>query len=542
MDKQPLRIGIMLNSFRIKAWQYKVIKDLYSMDYVKICGLIKNESSTKPSKWPLLFFLTYKYFDKKFFPVKYDPFEIKDLSPLLPSEIETILVTPKEGKYTDRFLRKDVEKIKSQNFDVIIRLGFRILKGEILNSAIHGIWSLHHGHNEVNRGSPPGFWELFQKIPVTGSILQILNEDLDNGITIYNSFSATDKISLNRNIAPLYWKSSSFFGRKLKELYQTGQIVPTNKSHQLNLYSNVLYRPPRNLKFLRMIPAFTLGVVIHQLKKLFFKQQWGLYYQFSKTIGTSMWRFKKLNPPRNRMWADPFIVFYNNKHFVFIEELEYKSKKGFISCFELTKDQQLIEPKKIIEEDYHLSYPFIFKVEEKYYLIPESKENNSIDLYECTAFPFQWKKTITLMKNISAVDTTLFYYDNLWWMFTTISEHPGISSKDETFLFYADNLVTTKWIPHPKNPIISDVRKARQAGRVFKHNNKYYRLGQDCSRNYGYGISFNEILILNREDYQEQTVDTIEPDWDKSLEGTHTFDYCAGLTIVDGFWKISRFF
>lgn len=540
MSSKQIRVGIMLNGYTIKAWQYLLIENLLSLEYINVCGLIINQSKTKPRKQPLISFLAFKYFDKKLFPVKHDPFEKMDATGLFNSKIEKILVSPKEGKYTDRFSNEDVFKIKEQQFDVIIRLGFRILKGEILNSSKHGIWSLHHGDNEENRGSPPGFWEVLQNKPITGSILQILTEDLDNGKTIYRSFSATDKISMNRTIAPIYWKSSFYFERKLNELYQTGKITIADKKRDLNLYSNILFRPPTNLKLLSIIPRHLGKVLSYQCKRVLFKQQWGLYFQFGKSHGSSMWRFKKLKPPNHKMWADPFIIYHEGKHFVFIEEMEFKKKKGHISYFELNKKQKEINPVKVIEEEYHLSYPFIFKISEKYYLIPESSENRTIDLYECTSFPNGWKKVNTLMKDVNAVDTTLFFHNNLWWMFTTVASHPGISSKDETFLFYSEKFNSNKWIPHPKNPIISDVRKARQAGRIFEHNNKLYRLGQDCSHNYGYGISFNEILLLSKSEYSEKTVDKIEPNWEYPLKGTHTYDSKGGLTIVDGFWKTPR--
>ena len=48
--------------------------------------------------------------------------------------------------------------IKSKNLDILFRRDFRILKGEILNSARFGIWSFHHGDNDHFRGLPPGFW------------------------------------------------------------------------------------------------------------------------------------------------------------------------------------------------------------------------------------------------------------------------------------------------------------------------------------------------------------------------------------------------
>ena len=120
-----------------------------------------------------------------------DGFQIKNTAELL-GNIEKISVMPELTKYSDWINDDDVNTIHKYDLDVIIRLGFRILKGGILNSAKCGIWSFHHADNNVNRGGPAGFWEVFQQEPTTGSILQILNEDLDGGQIIAKSYSTTD--------------------------------------------------------------------------------------------------------------------------------------------------------------------------------------------------------------------------------------------------------------------------------------------------------------------------------------------------------------
>ena len=59
------------------------------------------------------------------------------------------------------------------------------LKGEILNICRLGIISFHHGDNNFNRGGPPGFWEVFNREPSTGFIIQRLTEEIDGGDVIF---------------------------------------------------------------------------------------------------------------------------------------------------------------------------------------------------------------------------------------------------------------------------------------------------------------------------------------------------------------------
>jgi methionyl-tRNA formyltransferase len=74
------------------------------------------------------------------------------------------------------FPEEGVKKIKDHNFDVILRLGSGILTGQILNTPRFGVISMHHGDNRVNRGGPPGFWEVLNREPSTGFIIQKLTD------------------------------------------------------------------------------------------------------------------------------------------------------------------------------------------------------------------------------------------------------------------------------------------------------------------------------------------------------------------------------
>jgi hypothetical protein len=115
--------------------------------------------------------------------------------------------------------------------------------------------------------------------------------------------------------------------------------------------------------------------------------------------------------------------------------------------------------------------------------------------------------------------------------------HEGTSTYDELFLFYADQIITDKWIPHALNPIVTDVKNARPAGQFFWNNNKLYRPAQNCSVHYGYGIQINEVLELSETVYKERTVRSVTPDWEKDLIATHTLNEVNGLSVIDALIK-----
>jgi hypothetical protein len=266
-----------------------------------------------------------------------------------------------------------------------------------------------------------------------------------------------------------------------------------------------------------------------------------LLFGLGSIESTTFKDFKQINPPKDRFWADPNIIKKDNRYFVFIEEYIFRTKKGQISVFELDRSGKYSLPVQILETDYHLSYPNVFEWKGKYYMVPESAENGTIDLYECIEFPNKWVFKLRLMDNIKAVDTTLFFHHGKWWLFTGISENEESFPEVELFLFYSDDLLTSSWKSHPRNPIVSDVKKARPAGQIFLRDGKLFRPSQDCSYTYGFGFDLNEILVLSETEYNERSTIAVRPDWDKRITAIHTYGTDGQIQIIDAYTKRRKF-
>jgi hypothetical protein len=199
-------------------------------------------------------------------------------------------------------------------------------------------------------------------------------------------------------------------------------------------------------------------------------------------------------------------------------------------------------PVPVLEKPYHLSYPFVFPWQGKYYMVPESAQNRTIDLYECVQFPHKWQFKMNLMKDVWAVDTTLLHHKGKWWMFTAIADNEGSFPQVELFLFFSDELLTGKWNRHPMNPIVSDVKKARPAGRLITQEGKILRPSQDCSKMYGYGFDLNEVTVLSESEYEERIISSIRPPGGEKIQGTHTLTEAGGLKMIDVFTRRRKFF
>ena len=260
-------------------------------------------------------------------------------------------------------------------------------------------------------------------------------------------------------------------------------------------------------------------------------------------ISTSFSKFREMTPPKDRFWADPFVIFKDQKHHIFFEEFLNSKNKGHLSVISIDANGNHTKPVKILERDYHLSYPSIFEFQNTLYLIHGTTHNSNsyVELFKCEDFPFEWKHDRRLIDNIPVVDTTMFFHNKKWWIFACKAESDGTSQSNELMLFYSDNPLSENWKSHILNPIVSDIRNARPAGKIFVMNGKIIRPSQNCFQTYGNSFSFNEIIKLNENEYEEKQLESFKPDWKNNLIGLHTFNYEKGCTVIDIRQKRNRF-
>ena len=558
MSNKKLRIGILLDDFHVPMWEYTMFQNIINSDYAEISLVILN-SNEKPitenkslvskvvnNRGRILHLAVRRTLEIIYETLIDRNTQLPDAkknqnSEHLFSETPIIDVNTIQNQRSDVFFDSDILEIRNYKLDIMVRCGFRILRGDILNAAKYGIWSFHHGDNNKNRGGPAGYWESMEGWPETGSILQILTEDLDNGRVLYRSYSCTESMSLTDNASNYYWKSLSFLTRKMQELHRVGGEIFLQQANENNkhpsFYSERLYVNPTNLELARLVSGKVLKKIKLLYENKFMMEQWILLFHLKNEFSSSLWRYQKIVPPKDRFWADPHIIYRNDKYYIFHEEYLYDSGKGRIAVITMDSNGNYADPEVVLEKPYHLSYPYVFEYENEYYMIPETQATRTIQLFKCTEFPAKWEFQLNLMENIEAVDSTLVRHEGKWWLFANVTEYEGASSWDELFLYSSDDLFSTDWTPHPANPIVSDCKSARPAGRLFQQNGTLYRPSQNCSHRYGYGFNLAEVKQLNETSYKEDVVTRVEPNWDKSIVGTHTFSRVNSLHVVDALYR-----
>lgn len=116
----------------------------------------------------------------------------------------------------------------------------------------------------------------------------------------------------------------------------------------------------------------------------------------------------KTVPYHNDYWyADPILIAVHDTDYLFAECFDMRTQKGMIGCAKFDRHGQLSDFEPVIEEPYHLSFPMVFEWAGKWYMIPESSDNRSINLYCCQGDMFCWRKIREFPTTKPLVDTVV---------------------------------------------------------------------------------------------------------------------------------------
>ncbi len=198
--------------------------------------------------------------------------------------------------------------------------------------------------------------------------------------------------------------------------------------------------------------------------------------------------------------ADPFLIINDGIYHMFFEVLNRETGHGDIGLAQSENGLTYDYKKIVINESFHLSYPYVFRWKDSIYLIPESHQDLSVRLYKSINFPTEWEYLGNLLSGYHYVDPSIFRYNNMWWLFVS-------NTQNDILNLYFSNKLQGNWEPHPMNPIVKfDKNIARPGGRVILYNEKVYRMAQDDYPTYGNQVVAFEITELTEKTYVEKTV------------------------------------
>jgi len=535
-SRAPVRVGLVLNDELAPRWIHNTIEQLLSAEPLKLAAIVfdKRVRARAHRLVPRsMLFVSWSKFDKWMFSKTDDPLAPERRTYAVP----TITLAPIDGNAKRTLSRAEVARLRECNLDVLVQLGSGDLPNELLSCAKYGVWTFHYSGRAEAEDEVALFRTLNAGTFTYEIALRAATGDPHCAWVLCRHVFAIHLFSLHYNLALDYRRRAQILLRRLSDLHREGWAGIAVKETDGNAAGGRIDCASLN--------RVTLSWLIRSMRRLFaricFREQWVLAYcktdSRTDTEHVMSDSLAVVVPPRGQNYADPFPFEYKGKTYIFFEKFADEGP-GTICCAELYGDGTLGETHQVLTRSYHLSYPFVFEWHGDIYLLPETSNNSTVEVYGAIDFPNRWELAAVLLRNVLAVDATILEYQGRLWLFA--AGLGGLGTEwSELSLFSTDSLFGN-WHPHPKNPIVRDLRRARPGGRFFSHQGFLIRPGQDCSERYGYAISLNRVDVLSETDYKETRLTTILPTWMPRGLATHTFNQQVGVTILDGEMLVPR--
>ncbi|MGJ8526249.1 hypothetical protein LMG33818_001998 [Halomonadaceae bacterium LMG 33818] len=181
--------------------------------------------------------------------------------------------------------------------------------------------------------------------------------------------------------------------------------------------------------------------------------------------------------------ADPFGIWRDNTLYVFAELYDYRTRKGVIVVYLLDRHLNKLEHRVVLEEPWHLSYPYIVEAEGEIWMLPEGYKSGALTLYRAKEFPWQWERMEDVEFPCAGIDASLLHAEESWWLFYTLPSPK--EARTSTLMLARSTSIFGPWKNISESPIHHDRGGARMGGTPFIHDNQVILPTQDCTRTYG---------------------------------------------------------
>ena len=547
------RVGIILNDLVCSRYIHDTIHALKTENNIELILILENISGRKSGRWSKIVqdfrrkralnsvsSLTFSmlqtlersliYFSsnsarKHFEQTKIEPDEF----------INCIKVRPllsEDGK-TSYCRDEDLESLDHLDLDIIVNGKVNtVYCGKILSSSRLGIISLQLGDNRGYCGTPLAFWEVYRRAPSTGFAIQIVNEKQEGGAVLYRGEVVT-KRTYTENLFHLYRESNPFLAFIVKKLLNHDKSI---KAEEKRPVAGIIHKYPNALQTANYIlkSLMLYANLFIERKILQRDQRWGVAYSRKFWTDVTLSEGKPIPNPKYRYLADPFVIKKDGKHYIFVEDYDFRRKLGAVSCVVVNSDDTYEIIDNVLVEPFHLSFPFVFEESGEIFMLPETHEGNGIRLYRCMEFPNKWELDTELLRGVSAADTMLIKRHDKWFMLTNMNQFLSNDHLSQLHVFWSDKLRSSDWIPLSSLPIVNSSRIGRNAGLLSGKNGDWFRVRQCQAFNqYGAGFSIARITHLDLDGYSEESFAKIEPLFFDNLKGTHHMHGVEDFTVYD---------
>lgn len=411
------------------------------------------------------------------------------------------------------------EQTAGLNLDVIVRFGMNLIKNPASLPAKHGILSFHHGDPRSFRGRPAGFYEVLKDVDAVGVIVQELSPRLDSGrVFAFGRYRLT-RHSYRRTLEHVFAQGSALLRLAIMNC-QSGESIELGEPGRV-------FRLPSNSVVMRFFTVLLWRKFLRLLFGLFFHRKWGVSWTSFPIDGElpehmSLTDLRSVKKPVGVTFvADPFIL--GNETFV----CEAMPKGGFRGVLMIHDGRNWSElDTSFLGQSHHLSFPFVFEADDCTYILPEMAQHGHQSLWLMNE-----KNCVVRSHKLNGlaghrlIDPVLMRSGHLWWLFAGL-----LGNESDHLYLWSSTSLEGNFEFHPKNPIVIDPSRARNAGGFIAVNGDLYRLGQNNCREYGDGISVCRVNVLDETSYSEEVVSSIKT---KGFQGPHTLHTRGEIAIVD---------
>lgn len=234
---------------------------------------------------------------------------------------------------------------------------------------------------------------------------------------------------------------------------------------------------------------------------------------------------------KNRFFADPFILSVTKDFIeVLVEDFSYKSWKGKISLLTVDrKTYKLLNITPVLDLETHLSFPFIYRLNEDVYIIPENSESGCLNIYKYNSM---LKKAI-LVKTLlheGVIDPVIYSIsETSYLLFGSLKD----DEPNKNLYLWKSNSLLGDYVKTQSFPIKSDRSCSRRGGDFFIYEQKLFSVSQCCKETYGESLNISKVDNISPTCLDEVIVSVLHPDKQYKY-GLHTFNMFKDMCVVDG--------
>ena len=266
------------------------------------------------------------------------------------------------------------------------------------------------------------------------------------------------------------------------------------------------------------------------IKLFFYKTSWNISYDkksFEKVFLDGYVELKNNLVIKNA--ADPFPFIYQDKKYFMYEKINNFINKGRIELYSFENKKN----EKFLKKSFNLSFPIIFKSENKYIFTCEMSEKNIFKIFKIE----NKINNITEFGVIKSklIDPVIKEIGGNYYIISCIR----IEEQDyEPVIFCSKDL--KNWNRVDRNNIEIAKGAERNAGYIMQYNDSFYRFSQINKPNYGSGIMVSKITNISNNSYSEELIKEIKLNSDlNNINGFHTINFIGDQCFFD--YRIENF-